>query len=99
MMKKAMALEKAMPMYVSHRMRRSSERAPFGKFLRGRAPGCAPISSTSSEHCQKKRYGLMVVPNIATTIIAASALRCSFGRIARWKASSQGALTMKATAT
>jgi hypothetical protein len=37
--------------------------------MSGLRAGMSTISSTSCEACQKNRYGLMVVPRMATTIV------------------------------
>jgi hypothetical protein len=57
------------------------------------------MSSTSSEACQKKRYGLMVVPNTATTTAAAAASGLNRGMNVCRATSSQGTCTTNSTAT
>ena len=41
----------------------------LGRAMSGFAAGSSFSSSTSSAACQKKRYGLIVVPNTATTTV------------------------------
>ena len=72
-----------MPLQVSHRMRRSSVPADGRSCTSGAALFAACISSTSSEACQKNRYGLMVVPKIAITIVAALESKVNFGQTVR----------------
>ena len=72
-----------MPLHVSQRMRRSSAGADGRSRKSGAAPGRLCISSTSSEACQKKRYGLMVVPKTATTTAAATGFGVKRGQKVR----------------
>ena len=48
------------------------------------------MSSTSSDACQKNRYGLMVVPNTPTTTAAAAAFGVKRGQTVRNATSPQG---------
>ena len=67
MIASAIRFENAMPNRVSKRIRRYCRRAALGTSLSGRWRVVA-TSSASCELCQKNRYGLMVVPNTATTV-------------------------------
>jgi hypothetical protein len=79
-----------MPLHVSYAIRRNSLGAAALSLSSGDAPGIARMSSTSSDACQKKRYGLMVVPKTATIIVAASASRLKLGQKVRSTTSPQG---------
>ena len=50
----------------------------------------ACMSSTSSDACQKKRYGLIVVPKMPTTTVAALKFNVSFGHTVRNATSPHG---------
>ena len=78
-----------MPLQVSHRMRRSSAGAALGSCKSGGAR-LACMSSTSSDACQKKRYGLIVVPKTPTTTAAALKFSVSFGHTVRSATSPHG---------
>src|SRR3982074_3778539 len=61
--------------------------APSGACASAPAAGSALSSSTSCDACQKKRYGLMVVPKTATTTVRYSAVSAKCGETV-WAATS-----------
>ncbi len=65
MMNDAIRLESAIPTYVSSLMRDNCLGASRGEIFSGCSASFAVTSSTSSAACQKKRYGLIVVPRTA----------------------------------
>ncbi len=67
-----------MPMTVSSLIRLKCTALCQGASRKGWALGSARVSSTSCEACQKNIYGLMVVPNTATTVVTQAAFeaRC-----------------------
>src|SRR5579883_2982108 len=69
MIANATRLENAIPMDVSTRIRCSADGPCRGSRTSGSRSGTALISSTSCDACQKNRYGLIVVPRIATTVV------------------------------
>src|SRR5207248_1034517 len=64
-------------------MRRISLRAEALSRNSAGARGLARMSSTSSEACQKNKYGLIVVPNTPTTTAAAPESSVNFGHTVR----------------
>ncbi len=56
------------------------------------------MSSTSSEACQKNRYGLMVVPKTPSTTAAAPASSLKRGQTVRKATSPHGTWTVNSTA-
>jgi hypothetical protein len=61
--------------------------------------GLASTSSTSCAACQKKRYGLMVVPKTATMTVSMSAEGIAFGHNIPDSAFDQAMSATSATAT
>ena len=57
--------------------------------------GLARCSSTSSEACQKNRYGLMVVPKIATMAVSDALVSETRGRKVALRTSVHGIFTTK----
>ena len=72
-----------MPLQVSHRMRRSLHAGRPPSLTSGATPVPARMSSTSWEACQKKRYGLIVVPKTPTTTAASIAFGVNLGQNVR----------------
>src|SRR5881398_2109471 len=70
MTKKATTLETAIPNHVSAFIRPSCSVLCSGATFSGRSRGSSRCSSTSSEACQKNKYGLIVVPKIATMVVS-----------------------------
>src|SRR5579863_4895360 len=79
MMKNAMIFEIPIPMSVSSLIRRNSSRACWGLAFNLSFCGDDLISSVSIDDCQKKRYGLIVVPSTATSIARYDADHCTCG--------------------
>ena len=69
-LRKAIRLDTRVPTVVSMRMRASWSFACHGACLSGASSSASRVSSTSPAACQTNRYGLMVVPNTATNVIA-----------------------------
>jgi len=68
MMKNATRFENVIPMYVSILMRWRWALGLLGRLEQRLLAFAARCSSTSCEACQKNRYGLIVVPNTATSV-------------------------------
>src|ERR1700686_363560 len=68
----------------------------LGALTRGLRSGTSPISSTSCEACQKNRYGLMVVPRMATTVVQNATSAENVGTKNPRATSPQGTLTTSA---
>ena len=85
-----------MPTQVSIEMARSASVFPAAAKSRR---WLSRDSSASWEACQKKRYGLMVVPNTATTISIKSRSNDSVGMKVATATSPHGTFTLNAAAT
>src|SRR6478672_4259574 len=90
---RATRLENAIPVYVSTLIRSIASGPCSGDFASGFLAFTFLISSTSCEACQKKRYGLIVVPKIATTTVQKPALLDNVGTKKPRAASNQGTFT------
>ena len=97
-MQNAEASEYSMPVHVSHLMRRNSLAAAGASSTSAGDSGAARISSTSSDACQKNRYGLIVVPNTPTIMAAAFASGVKCGTNVRSATCPQGTCTVNSTA-
>ena len=98
MIASATRLETAMPIRVSARMRSIAE-APWRGALRSACrSGCARMSSHSCAACQKNKYGLIVVPSTATTVVQNSESAEKLGTSTPRASSSQSSLTVSRAA-
>src|SRR6476469_8620066 len=86
-------LESPIPTYVSSCMRSIASGPCSGARSSGFLLRTAPISSTSWDDCQKKRYGLIVVPSMATTVVQNSHLYENVGIKNPLAASAHGTCT------
>ena len=75
----AMTFETAMPTRVSMRIRLVSCGSFSGSCFRGFLSGSIRCSSASWEDCHTNRYGEIVVPRIATSVVRNAAFHCTFG--------------------
>src|SRR5215471_3158183 len=98
-MKNATAFETAMPNHVSVSMRLSCSSLCSGANLSGISPGSSLCSSTSSDACQKNRYGLIGVPKIATTVMSIVGVQSMEGTNVARATSFHGISTTNATPT
>jgi hypothetical protein len=69
MIETAITFENAMPARVSSRIRANAAGACRHALIRGARCGLPLTSSASSEACQKKRYGEIVVLAMATRVV------------------------------
>ncbi len=79
MIDSAIRLENAMPITVSMRMRRNSPSASLSLLTSGSLSSSMRCSSASCDACQKNRYGEIVVPRIATSVVRKAAFHSTRG--------------------
>jgi hypothetical protein len=98
--KKPTTFETAIPNQVSTLIRSSSALAVRrGACFRGGNLGSSFCSSTSSAACQKNRYGLIVVPKIATIAVIAAVDHSNDGTRVASSTRRHGNVTTKTTPT